>query len=204
MSPLDKCESQDFAKQLIELQEKKRKGVNTLKIANSFPWLYQLGMIDYERRYVPRGGSRLFLFRKGSDTAIKSSMAARPWVFNGKWHSSETQEAIARGENPYPDFVEPPTKEEISTAKEVVGPKKKKKKKKKKKAPGESAKKFVDSWTDAIENLPSQKKKKEEADKPKKKKKRSCCDNPHVVRSKKTGKRWCKNCGTKYKPKKVE
>lgn len=41
------------------------------------------------------------------------------------------------------------------------------------------------------------------ADKPKKKKKK-CCDEPHVVRSKKTGKRRCKNCGAKYKSKKKE
>lgn len=34
------------------------------------------------------------------------------------------------------------------------------------------------------------------------KKKRKCCDNKHVVRSRKTGKRWCKNCGKKYKTRK--
>lgn len=33
------------------------------------------------------------------------------------------------------------------------------------------------------------------------KKKRKCCDDPHVVRSRKTGKRRCKNCGKKYKSK---
>lgn len=40
------------------------------------------------------------------------------------------------------------------------------------------------------------------ADKPKKKKKKKCCDDPRVVRSKKTGERRCKNCGAKYKAKK--
>jgi len=34
------------------------------------------------------------------------------------------------------------------------------------------------------------------------KKKKKCCDNPHPVKSKKTGKRRCKNCGTKLKSKK--
>lgn len=208
VSTIEQYESQDFAKRLIELQDKKRKGVTTLHVSGAFPWLYQLGMIDYERKYMTRGGARLFLFRKGSDTAIKNSMQARPWVFNGKWHSSKTQEAIARGENPYPDFVEPPTKEEFEDAKAAVESKAEPKAKKKKKKPTErSTKKFVDSWTDAIKNLPSQKKKKSEDQPPKpkkKKKKRNCCEDPHVVRSKKTGKRWCKNCGTKYKPKKVQ
>lgn len=57
------------------------------------------------------------------------------------------------------------------------------------------------------------KKKKKRADKPPiaeesvapekpKKKKKKCCDDPHVVRSRKTGKRRCKNCGKKYKAKK--
>lgn len=41
-----------------------------------------------------------------------------------------------------------------------------------------------------------------EQKKKKKKKKKKCCANPHIVRSKKTGKRRCKNCGTKLKPKK--
>lgn len=44
----------------------------------------------------------------------------------------------------------------------------------------------------------------EESSKPKKKKKKKkkCCDNPHPVKSKKTGKRRCKNCGAKLKKKK--
>jgi len=36
------------------------------------------------------------------------------------------------------------------------------------------------------------------------KKKRTCCEDPHVVRSRKTGKRRCKNCGKKYKSKSKE
>ncbi len=44
---------------------------------------------------------------------------------------------------------------------------------------------------------------KTEAPKPKKKKKKKCCGDPRPVRSKKTGKRRCKNCGTKLPDKKV-
>ena len=36
------------------------------------------------------------------------------------------------------------------------------------------------------------------------KKKRTCCEDPHVVRSRKTGLRRCKNCGKKYKSKTKE
>ena len=46
-------------------------------------------------------------------------------------------------------------------------------------------------------------KKAEPAPKPVKKK-RTCCGDPHVVRSRKTGKRRCKNCGKKYKSKTKE
>ena len=218
LSGVEEHESIDLAKRLIELQDKKRKGVNTNHVSSSFSWLYQLGILTYRRKYLNKGGARLFLSRaSGASMAmIVSTMKARPWGFNGKWHSRETNEAIARGENPFPDFVEPPTKEEIEDAKAVVGKKdpeptkaKTEKPKKKKKRPGEAAKKFVDEWTGVIEGVPVKKKKKKaktkpepEAEKPKAKKK--CCDDPHVVRSKKTGKRWCKNCGTKYKPKKVK
>lgn len=65
--------------------------------------------------------------------------------------------------------------------------KKKTKKKKKKKR------------KDKSEALPAAESK---ADKPKKKKKKKCCDDPRIVRSKKTGERRCKNCGTKHKAKK--
>lgn len=227
VSIAEEHESQDFAKRLIELQDKKRKGLNTLKVGNAFPWLYQLGLITYQGRYMNRGGHRLFLARKASETAVKSAMEARPWVFNGKWHSQQTQAAVAQGENPHPPFVEPPTKSEVEHAEKTLEadkPKKKKKKRKKKKGEkkdvGKSVNTFVKSWTEAIENLPSTKKRKssetdgetrhDRASKVREKfgkaerskKKRTCCDSPHVVRSKKTGKRWCKNCGAKYKSKK--
>lgn len=174
LSGVEEHESQDLAKRLIELQNKKRKDVSTLHVSDSFPWLYQLGILTYRRKYLNRGGARLFLSRApgASVVMIISTMKARPWVFNGKWHSRETNEALARGENPFPDFVEPPTKEEIEDAKAVVGKK-------------------------------DSKSTKAKTEKPKKKKKK-CCEDPHVVRSKKTGKRWCKNCETKYKSKKVK
>lgn len=215
LSGVEEHESMDLAKRLIELQDKKRKGVTTNHVSSSFSWLYQLGILTYRRKYLNKGGARLFLSRAPgvSSTMIASTMKERPWVFNGKWHSRETDEAMARGENPFPDFVEPPTKEEIEDAKAVVGvkeskpkpePEKPKKKKKKKKKPKDSAKKFVDDWTKVIEETSVKKKKKPKPEPEKPKKKKKCCDNPHVVRSKKTGKRWCKNCGTKYPPKKVK
>lgn len=202
VSLAEEHESQDFAKRLIDLQDKKRKGLNTLVVGDAFPWLYQLGLITYQGRYMNRGGHRLFLARKGTETAIRAAMEARPWVFNGKWHTQQTQAAVARGENPYPPFVEPPTQSEVEHAKKVAADKPKKKKKRKKQKGESKGSSFVKSWTEAIENLPSTKRKSSEARDKKQKAKRTCCDNPHVVRSKKTGKRWCKNCGAKYKPKK--
>lgn len=64
---------------------------------------------------------------------------------------------------------------------------------------------------DKIETVKRKKKKKKKLKKkvveePKKKKKKvKCCDDPHPVKSKKTGKRRCKNCGAKLgKKKKVK
>lgn len=66
-------------------------------------------------------------------------------------------------------------------------------------APKAGKKKAKKKRKDKSEALPAAAPK---ADRPKKKKKKKCCDDPHVVRSKKTGKRRCKNCGEKYKSKK--
>lgn len=35
-------------------------------------------------------------------------------------------------------------------------------------------------------------------------KKKKCCDNPRIVKKKKSGRRYCKNCGASRKPKAVE
>lgn len=43
-----------------------------------------------------------------------------------------------------------------------------------------------------------------QASKPEPKKRKKCCDDPKIVKSKKTGKRRCKNCNAKLKARKVE
>jgi len=205
--------SLDFAKRLIDLQERKRKSINSHNLSDAFPWLYQLGFLKYKRVYLPRGGWTLMLYKDENvtESVIRSVMRSRHWVLDGKWYSAETQEAVARGENPHPPFVPPPDESEIRSAKEFasVNPK-----------PSQT---FSEKFSKAIEDLPSRKRKKKKKDKVKrkpepdptliakpkddlkkaKKTKKKCCDNPHVVRSKKTGKRWCKNCGAKYKPKAI-
>lgn len=206
--------SLDFAKRLIELQEKKRKSINSYNLSNSFPWLYQLGFLKYKRVYLARGGWTLMLYKDPNvtESTIRSVMKSRHWVLDGKWYSSETQEAVARGENPHPPFVPPPDESEIKAAKKLEAEKM-------------NTSSLNKKMTKAIEDLPSRKRKKKKKDKdrdraepkPKpipiakpdtdlekaKKAKKRCCDNPHIVRSKKTGKRWCKNCGTKYKSKAI-
>ena len=82
------------------------------------------------------------------------------------------------------------TKREVKAAREEQvaqeEPKAKKKKKKKQKK----------KKTLVADDSPLPKKKK------KKKKRKPCCDDPRIVRTKNTGKRRCKNCGTKLPPKK--
>ena len=63
LSEYERLEGQDLAKRLLELREGKTK-FHTLSISDAFPWMYQVGLIDYESKMTTRGGNRLFLWRK--------------------------------------------------------------------------------------------------------------------------------------------
>lgn len=152
----EKLEGLDLARRLADLYDgpplKPKVSVND--VLDTFPWLCQLGLIDYERQFTNRGGYRIFIWRKASPMLIKTTIAQRFDVVFGK--------------PCHIDKLEPVT--DASLPKVKAG--------------------------DVVrQNSP-------EEPKPKKKK-RKCCDEPRVVRSKKTGKRRCKNCGAKYKTKKV-
>ena len=141
-------ESLDLARRLIELYDGPKREHSITHVADTLPWLYQVGLIDYERRMSAKGGARLFLWRKADPPEIHAVLGARPDVSRGQ-------------KPPSPAALTSVVQAPSSEPKPTKTPKKKKKKKKKK-----------------------------------------CCSDPHVVKSKKTGKRRCKNCGTKYKPKK--
>ena len=180
LSEFVKLDTQDLAKRLLELYEGKKSEIRTSEVADSFPWLYQVDLIDYEFQYLPKGGNHLFIWRITDTLKIKRTLAERPDVIDGalREHKSGAQRTKKKPAENGGD---------VEAASE---PKKKKKKKKKKPDPPPAS---------ASEPDPG------EEDPPassKKKKRKKCCDNPRIVKSKSTGKRRCKNCGTKLKPKK--
>ncbi len=168
ISEYDELEQQDLAKRLLDLYDGPKRNFDTNKITSTFPWMYQAGLIDYESRYLPRGGNRLFLWRKAGPDRIRQVLADRPDIVEG---AQQPRRSMGQSKK---------SKENPKNESEADRPTKKKKKQKRTKgsAPPTSA-----------------------PDIPKKKKRKKCCDNPRIVRSKKTGKRRCKNCGRKLKPK---
>ncbi len=172
LSEYDELEQQDLAKRLIDFYDGPKRKFDTNKITSTFPWMYQAGLIDYESRYLARGGNRLFLRRKAGPDRVRQVLADRPDIVGGAQQPRRSMMVQSPKDK---NNSEAETKADRSTKK------KKKKKTKKTSAPPTSA-----------PEIPK-----------KKKRKKKCCDNPRIVRNKKTGKRRCKNCGRKLKPKKA-
>ena len=143
LSGSEQMESQDLAKRLYDAHEGPKQGLSHNSILDTFPWLAQIGVIDYKSRWAAKGGNRLYLWRKAEPSQLRSLISPRKTIPAG--------DATAK-EKPVAKVPEP-----------VV-----------------------------------------QASKPKPKKRKKCCDDPKIVKSKKTGKRRCKNCGTKLKAKKGE
>ncbi len=149
ISGLERLESLDFAKLLTEKLQGKTP-FNTNEIANSFSWLNKIGVISYDREYVPSGGWRLFLYRKcGEDSAV----------------------SLIEKHGDYAPAASAPKKKLCCDDPHIV------------KSKSTGARKCKNCGTDVA-------------------KKKPCCDNKHVVKSKKTGERRCKSCGKQYAAKK--
>ena len=135
ISNADEGEGQDFAKKLLELYDGgNKRRFDTNHISDAFPWMVQLGLMDYRKVYSSKGGWRLMLRRRCADSEAVNALRLKPPVIHGaiQWPKEYTPDGNA-----------------------IVAKKIKKK----------------------------------------------CCDEPRPVRSKKTGKRKCKNCGAKLKSK---
>ncbi len=179
LSEYVKLDTQDLAKSLIEMYTGKKSEIRNSEIADSFPWLYQVDLIDYEFQYLPKGGNRLFIWRTNDELKIKRTLAERPDVVDGVLRQHKTSEQQKK------DRKKGSAENGVS-----VKPASKPKNKKKKPDPPPA---FASEPESGQEAPPASSKKKN---------KKKCCDNPHIVKSKSTGKRRCKNCGTKLKPKK--
>jgi len=164
ISGLERLEGIPFAKLLTEKWEGKAP-FNTNEIADSFSWLYRIGVLDYERAYVASGGWRLYLFRKcGEDSTVE--------LIDGQGDFSPAAYAPKNGCCDSPKIV---------------------------KSKSTGKRKCKNCGTKIVKK-PVKRVEADQVDKLVKKK--DCCDNKRVVKSKKTGNRKCKNCGTKYPSKK--
>ncbi len=166
ISGLERLESLDFAKLLTEKLQG-RAPFNTNEIANSFSWLNKIGVLDYDRKYEPSGGWRLFIYRKCGEGSAVSLIEE---------HGDYAPVALA-----------PKKSKECCDDPRIVKSKKSGKRKCKNCGTKVAAKK--DEPKEDQPKAPA--------------KKKPCCDSKHVVKSKKTGERRCKNCGKKYPTKKA-
>jgi len=71
LSGFERLEGQQLAKLLIDKHPGKCP-YTTNNVSETFSWLYQVGALDYERKYSDRGGGyRLYLFRKVEPETLK-------------------------------------------------------------------------------------------------------------------------------------
>ena len=151
VSEYEQLESQDLAKRLIELYEGPgKRRFHSIYVSDSFSWAYQAGLLDYESKWAPKGGVRLFLWRAAGPDKIKKILTSRPTILNGEVVRNSSPVASAS-----PSPAPRPSEKPVSSGKKKT-----------------------------------------------KKKRKKCCDEPRIVKSRKTGKRRCKNCGRKLKDKK--
>jgi hypothetical protein len=71
LTGLEKLQTQELAKLLIEKSGKKSK-YNSNNVGDQFSWLHKIGVLDFEQHYVKSGGWRLFLFRSCGESEVES------------------------------------------------------------------------------------------------------------------------------------
>lgn len=122
LSGFERLENQQLSKLLIERHEGKCE-FHANEIGNTFSWLHKIGVLDFDKKYLPSGGWRLLIYRCCDPASITTRILKS---------------------------------DDVTVESGTVKPK------------------------------------------PAEKPDSSCCDNPHVVKSKKSGKQRCKNCKTSY------
>lgn len=127
----ERLNQRDFAARLVALYEGPKCEVSREDVIDCFPWMYQVGLLDFEERWHAKAGHELALRRKANPESIRQAFESRNTMRDGM-----------------------PV---VLTSTEVSGP---------------AGQTFTQ------------------------KKKKRCCDARHIVKSKKTGKRRCKNCNT--------
>lgn len=121
ISEFEHLEGQGLAKRLIELYDgPNKRRFHSNYITSAFPWAYQVGLLDYENKWLPKGGVRLFLWRCAGQEKIKKTLTERPTILNG---------AIVKYESPAAYAPANPTPSPGGAADTPVKKKKKKRKK---------------------------------------------------------------------------
>jgi hypothetical protein len=196
ISDLEQLESQDLAKRLYDLYEAPKRWAHTNHIADAFPWLHQIGVLSYKFEWVPKGGHRLLLWRKIGAKELSKIISEQPDIRGGilKPRKPGVIAGVVSSVDVETETVSESEPEETKTEKKA-GKKRRKKKSEPVACASEGKKKS--------KNKKPSPKKADAPDVPAKKKRRKCCDEPRIVRSNKTGKRRCKNCGAKLKDRKA-
>ena len=160
LSGAEQMESQDFAKRLYDVYDGPKKEITHNRILDTFPWLNQIGVIDYKSKWAQRGGNRLYIWRKAEPSQLRSLIGSRSTI---SVEGAKLAEPVVQASQPVTNtFPEVLPMKQARLGKHPLA-----------------------------------------ASQPEKKKRKRCCDEPRIVRVKKTGKRRCKNCGTKLKTKKA-
>ncbi len=157
LSGMERLENQSLA-QLLITKHRGKTEFSTNEIGNSFSWLHQIGVLSYDKVYVPSGGWRLHLYRACDEDDVERLIS-----LSGDISLDDSTET---------EPVDKPKKKKASCCDSPHIVKSKKTGSRKCKNCGKPR---PDKKPAALAS--------------------SCCDNPHPVKSKKTGKRKCKNCG---------
>lgn len=168
------------------IMQNDKKSFTVNAIVQSIPYLVRIGLIEYQKKPTASHGTRYFFRRVGTTDQISKLLSSPP---------SPPSLSSQEGEGESSSNTKTPEVDDL--------PKPKKKKDGKSKGPppklGTDKKRMKQRRKNRDAILGAS----EDSVKPKKKKKRKkCCDDPHPVKSKKTGKRRCKNCGAKLGKKK--
>ncbi len=177
-----------------------RKAYTINAIADIVPYLVRVGLISYDKKPTPEHGERFFFKRSATTDVIRKTLSSPPpppALSEIKQAKNEADKAKGESDEAV---------QEKPTAKAEAKPKKKKKKKKTLVADDSPPpkKKKKKRKAEPVTDLPSMKHILPSLKGLKKKKRKPCCDNQRIVRNKSTGKRRCKNCGTKLPPKKKD
>jgi len=80
VSEYEIAETQGMARRLYDMFEGSKRWLHTNHIADTFPWLYQIGVIDYKSEWSTKGGYRVVVWRNVMPDQVAKRIGARQSV----------------------------------------------------------------------------------------------------------------------------